>query len=37
MAAVVKQVKSRFVRWIKDFKKNNEARKWYEHDHCGLH
>ena len=38
MAALVKEMKPRFVRWFKEFKKNNRSpSKWYEHEHYGVH
>jgi hypothetical protein len=40
MATLVKQTqtKPRFVRWFKEFKKNNgSSSKWYEHEHSGVH
>ena len=37
MATLVKPTQSRFVRWLKDFRKNNKAPyKWYECDKAGI-
>lgn len=37
MAALVKPTQSRFVRWIKQFRKSNKSPyKWYECDNCGV-
>jgi hypothetical protein len=38
MTTLVKQTKPGFVRWFKEFKKNNGSpSKWYEHEHYGIH